>query len=498
MAGYTWEERNSNDGFGLTVHGFLNDYLKWYQLTYAGTIDGMPAVQSGTKETIRNISFYGRASYSFNSRYMLQATIRRDGSSVFASDHRWGTFPSVSAAWNITEEDFMKKQNVVSNLKLRVGYGVSGNALGFGAYSGVATYGASGSYFTYNGVTYSSLAATKLANKDLKWETTGMFNVGIDYAFLKNRINGSIEFYNKKTKDLIWNYPVSTFVYPIGNINANVGEITNRGVEFTINVDAIRTKDFNWMTTLNLAHNSNKVNKLSNDKYKTATFGQGDPMVAGVSADGWTQRVMEGEPLGTFYTYEFAGYDDEGKATYYERDAETGQRTGTTTKEPVYKDRTITGCAQPKLNLGWNNTLTYKNWSATLFFTGVFGNKIYNGTRAHYNAPDFFSGGKNVLKEFVTDRPFTDTSTNIPSDRWIENGSYLRLQTLSLGYTFRDLDGWAQSLQLYATCNNVFTITSYKGLDPEVNMGGISPGVDYRWSNYPHTRTFMVGAKVNF
>jgi iron complex outermembrane receptor protein len=498
MAGYTWEERNSNDGFGLTVHGFLNDYLKWNQLTYAGTIDGMPAVQSGTKETVRNISFYGRASYSFNSRYMLQATIRRDGSSVFADDHRWGTFPSVSAAWNITEEDFMKNQNVFDQLKLRVGYGVSGNALGFGAYSGVATYGASGSYFTYNGVTYSALSATKLANKDLKWETTGMLNIGVDYAFWHNRINGSIEFYNKKTKDLIWNYPVSTFVYPINNINANVGEITNTGVEFTINIDAIRTKDFNWMTTVNLAHNKNKVNKLSNDKYHTDTFGQGDPMVAGVSANGYTQRVMEGEPLGTFYTYEFAGYDADGSATYYERDEATGQRTGTTTKEPAYKDRTVTGNAQPKLNLGWNNTFTYKNWSATLFFTGVFGNKIYNGTRAHYNAPDFFSGGKNVLKEYVTERPFTDTSNNIPSDRWIEKGDYLRLQTLSLGYTFKNLDGWAQNLQLYATCNNVFTITSYKGLDPEVNMGGISPGVDYRWSNYPHTRTIMIGAKVNF
>ena len=151
MAGYSWEERNSNDGFGLTVHNFFDDYLKWNQLTYAGTIDGMSAVQSGTKEKVRNISFYGRVSYSFNSRYMLQATIRRDGSSVFAKDHRWGTFPSVSAAWNITEEPFMANQKFFDNLKLRLGYGVSGNALGFGAYSAVATYGSTGTTFTYNG-----------------------------------------------------------------------------------------------------------------------------------------------------------------------------------------------------------------------------------------------------------------------------------------------------------------------------------------------------------
>ena len=497
MLGYSWEERHSNDGFGLEVHNFFDDYLMWNQLTYAGVIDGIKAVQSGTKETVRNISYYGRVSYSYNSRYMLQATLRRDGSSVFADGHRWGTFPSVSAAWNITEESFMKDQSTFDNLKLRVGYGISGNALGFGAYSGVATYGSTGTTFPYKDNSWAILAATKLANPDLKWESTAMLNVGLDYALWNNRINGSLEFYNKKTTDLIWNYPVSTVIYPFDNIAANVGEITNTGVEFTLNIDAVRTKDFNWMTTLNLAHNKNKVNSLSNEKYQTSTFAQGDPRVAGVSANGYTQRIMEGEPLGTFFLYEFAGYDESGKASYYVRD-ENGNKTGEVTNEPAYKDRYIAGSAQPKLNLGWNNTLSYKNWSATLFFTGVFGNKIYNGARAHYTAPDFFNGGKNVLKEFVNERPVSDNLSNIPSDRFLEKGDYLRLQTLSIGYTFRNLAGWAQSLQLYATCNNVFTITGYKGLDPEVNMGGIQPGIDFRWSNYPHTRTIMLGARVNF
>ena len=497
MAGYSWEERNTGDGFGLTVHNFFDDYLKWNQLTYAGAIDGMPAVQSGTKEKIRNISFYGRVSYSYNSRYMLQATIRRDGSSVFADGHRWGTFPSVSAAWNVTEEPFMANQKVFDNLKLRLGYGVSGNALGFGAYSGVATYGATGTTFVYNGNSWAILGATKLANPDLKWESTGMFNVGLDYGFLNNRINGSIEFYHKKTKDLIWNYPVSTVIYPFDTIAANVGEITNKGVEFTINFDAIRTKNFNWMTTLNLSHNKNTVDKLSNDKFQTSTFAQGDPMVAGVSANGYTQRVIEGEPLGTFYLYEYAGTGSDGKATYYVRDA-NGNKTGETTSSPEYKDRYIAGNAQPKLTFGWNNTLSLKNWTMTLFFTGVLGNKIYNGSRAHYTAPDFFAGGKNVLKEFITDRPYSDNLSNIPSDRFLEKGDYLRLQTLTLGDTFDKLGDWLQSLQIYATCNNVFTITGYKGLDPEVRMDGIDPGVDYRWSTYPHTRTFMAGLRVNF
>lgn len=494
MAGYSWEEKMSNDGFGLTVHDFYDDVLKWNQLTYASTIDGIPAVQSGTKETIRNISFYGRASYSFNSKYMIQATVRRDGSSVFGKNNQWGTFPSVSVAWNITEENFMKNQNLFDNLKFRLGYGVSGNALGFGAYTAIATYGASG-FFDYNGKQWRTLAATKNANPDLKWETTGMFNVGLDYGLLNGRLSGTIEFYNKKTKDLIWNYPVSTNLYPFGDIAANVGEITNQGIEISINAVPVQTKDFTWNTTVTLSHNKNTVNRLSNDKFEVGVFTQGDPMVAGVSSEGYTQRIIEGEPLGTFFTYEFAGFNDAGKATYYVRDENTGERTGETTEQPGYKDRTITGCAQPKLNFGWNNTFNYKNWNATVFFTGVFGNDIYNGTRANYMSPEMLAGGKNVLKEFL-DNP--TTSASLPSDRFIENGSYLRLSTLSLGYTFKNFNGWLQNLQLYVTCNNLFTITGYKGLDPEVNMGGIDPGIDYRWSVYPHTRTTMVGVKINF
>lgn len=494
MAGYSWEEKMSNDGFGLTVHDFYDDVLKWNQLTYASTIDGIPAVQSGTKETIRNISFYGRASYSFNSKYMIQATVRRDGSSVFGKNNQWGTFPSVSVAWNITEENFMKNQNLFDNLKFRLGYGVSGNALGFGAYTAIATYGASG-FFDYNGKQWRTLAATKNANPDLKWETTGMFNVGLDYGLLNGRLSGTIEFYNKKTKDLIWNYPVSTNLYPFGDIAANVGEITNQGIEISINAVPVQTKNFTWNTTVTLSHNKNTVNRLSNDKFEVGVFTQGDPMVAGVSSEGYTQRIIEGEPLGTFFTYEFAGFNDAGKATYYVRDENTGERTGETAEQPGYKDRTITGCAQPKLNFGWNNTFNYKNWNATVFFTGVFGNDIYNGTRANYMSPEMLAGGKNVLKEFL-DNP--TTSASLPSDRFIENGSYLRLSTLSLGYTFKNFNGWLQNLQLYVTCNNLFTITGYKGLDPEVNMGGIDPGIDYRWSVYPHTRTTMVGVKINF
>lgn len=496
MAGYSWEEKKNNDGFGLSVEGYYNDDLGWYNMSYAQTILGVQnSVQSGYLEKVRNISFYGRVNYSFDSRYMLQATIRRDGSSVFGKNNRWGTFPSVSAAWNITEEKFMQNQHIFDNLKLRAGYGISGNAMGFDVYSSYNTYGASGT-FVYDGKTYRTYGATKNANPDLKWESTGMLNIGLDFAFLKGRLNGTVEVYHKKTKDLIWSYPVSTTQYIYGWMDANVGEMTNKGIEFTLNAVPVRTKNFMWSTTLNLSHNKNTVDKMQNETFHTTNLTQGDPMVAGVSADGWTQRIMEGEPIGTFYTYQYAGTVN-GRSEYYVLD-EKGNRTGETTNNPSLKDRSITGCAQPKLNAGWNNTLTYKNWSLNAFITGVFGNDVYNGPRAHYTAAQMFSDGKNVLKEFLSN-PVGDASSSLPSDRYIEKGSYVRLQTLSLSYTFRNcFNDWIQDLTLYGTANNLFTITSYKGLDPEVNMGGIDPGIDYRWSRYPHTRTFMVGVKINF
>lgn len=316
MAGYSWEEKKNNDGFGLSVEGYYNDDLGWYNMSYAQTILGVQnSVQSGYLEKVRNISFYGRVNYSFDSRYMLQATIRRDGSSVFGKNNRWGTFPSVSAAWNITEEKFMQNQHIFDNLKLRAGYGISGNAMGFDVYSSYNTYGASGT-FVYDGKTYRTYGATKNANPDLKWESTGMLNIGLDFAFLKGRLNGTVEVYHKKTKDLIWSYPVSTTQYIYGWMDANVGEMTNKGIEFTLNAVPVRAKNFMWSTTLNLSHNKNTVDKMQNETFHTTNLTQGDPMVAGVSADGWTQRIMEGEPIGTFYTYQYAGTVN-GRSEYY-------------------------------------------------------------------------------------------------------------------------------------------------------------------------------------
>lgn len=498
MLGYSWEQADNNDGFGLKVYNFYNDNLTYHNLGVANNIS-INDVISNNLSTLRMISFYGRVNYSYKSKYLLQATVRRDGSSAFGVNNRWGTFPSVSAAWRITEEEFMKNQSVFDDLKLRIGYGVSGNSLGFDAFYSRPIYGSTG-WFTYvdaNGTSsqYRILGATRNSNPDLKWETTGMFNIGVDFGFLNNRLTGTIEYYDKRTSDLIFDYAVSTNRYPYGWMTANVGDISNKGVEITINAIPVKTHNFTWSTTLNLSHNKNVVEKLSNDMYSVEYSDRANPDVGGYTST-QVQRIMEGAPLGQFYLYEWAGYDENGGSIFNDYDAD-GNLIGTT-DAPTDEDRRPHGSAQPKLTYGWNNDFTWKNWTLTAFFQGVAGNKIFNATRCYYNNVSLISNGKNVLAEVAEGQNAHDSRAQAPSDRYLENGSYLRLSTLTLGYNFGKLGNWINNLRLYATCNNVFTITGYKGVDPEISLGGLEPGMDWRNTTYPRTRTFMVGVNVNF
>ena len=428
MLGYSWEETTKADGYGLTVYDFYNDDLGYKNLGMANKMDGIDGVWSSAENTLRMISFYGRVNYSYNSKYLLQATVRRDGSSAFGANNRWATFPSFSAAWRISEEEFAKDWGF-DDLKLRAGYGVSGNSLGFDPYISRMVYGGTG-WFTYvdsNGVesSYRTIGALRNSNPDLKWESTSMFNVGVDFSVLGGRLGATVEYYVKKTSDLILDYEVSTNRYQYGRMWANVGDISNKGVEISINAIPVQTKNFEWSTTLNLSHNKNVVEKISNDAYSVPYIDKANPNIGGSAQANSIQRIMEGEPIGTFYMWKWAGYNDEGVSVFNEYD-EDGNVIGTTTRLDD-KDRVKVGSAQPKLNLGWNNTLTYGNWTLTAFFQGTFGNKIFNATRAQYNNTTNIQQGKNGLKEIMTDQKITDVNAQAPSDRYLEDGSYLRL-----------------------------------------------------------------------
>ena len=499
MLGYSWEQSDNNDGFGIRAYNFYNDDLSYYNLALANSMSQDEIVDLNSQyllSTLRMISYYGRINYSYKSKYLLQATVRRDGSSAFGANNRWGTFPAVSAAWRIIEEDFMKEQNIFDDLKFRIGYGVSGNSLGFDAFYARQVYGSTGWFTGSDGNNYHVLGATRNANPDLKWEKTGMFNVGLDFGFFNNRLTGTIEYYNKKTSDLIYSYGVSTLIYPYSEMVANVGDISNKGIEITINAVPVQTKDFTWSTSLNLSHNKNEVVSMSNSEFSVNFIEMADPNINSYSNQ-HVQRLMEGAPIGQFYLWEWAGYDENGMSVFNDYD-ENGNLIGVT-DAPDDTDRRMAGSAQPKITFGWNNDLTWKNWSLSMFFQGVAGNKIFNAIRASYSDPTLLrSFGKNILAEVATEQNYNDSRAQAPSTRYLENGSYLRLSTLTLGYNFGKLGNWVNNMRIYATCNNVFTITGYKGIDPEVNLGGLTPGMDMRNSNYPRTRSFMVGVNMNF
>ena len=508
MAGYSWEQHKNGFGFGARGYNYYDDTLGWNNIGWANAWDTDPVWGNLESET-RMISFYGRANYSFKSKYMLQAALRRDGASTFGSNKKWATFPSASVAWRITEESFMEStRDWLYDLKLRAGWGQSGNSQGFDIYTSRFYY-QGGNRFTYvdaQGVehSYKSINAARNVNDDLKWETTTMFNLGLDFAFLNGRINGVIEYYNKSTKDMIWDYPVSLAVYPVDKLTANVGKMRNRGVEVSLNIVPIQTRDWNWTTSINLSHNSNKVVSVSNQEFNAGILNQYDPDAQGLSQGCTIQRIVEGKPIGSFYMWQWAGYNDKGESTFYEYDTDgnpvmNADGTQATTQNPGEKDRIYSGSAQPKLTLGWDNKVTWKNWDFNAFFTGVFGQKIYDDPRAYFSYVASITQGKNVLASVRDEQLVTDGLASYPSSRYLENGSYFKLATVTLGYTFRNcFNGWLNDVRLYVSANNVFTITGYKGRDPEINLGGLEPGCDTRTDHFPRSRQILVGATVNF
>lgn len=497
MAGYSWQEDNTGDGFQTTNVNFVSDATGYYNLNLGAPPAGY-LVDYGNYavKTLRMISFYGRLNYNFDQRYILQASLRRDGSSAFGKDSRWGFFPSVSGAWRIISERFMENQSIFDDLKLKVGWGISGNSQGFDPMISRLRYGTSGKFYDA-GTFQTGIVPVQNENPDLKWEKTSMINIGTDMAFFNSRLILGMEYYNKLTSDLIWNYSVPLTEYLYSSMTANVGKIRNDGVEVTLTAIPVSTNTFQWNTTLTMAHNRNKVVSLSNDKFAPDNDIRRGPAGAGQSG-GSSLVIREGYPLGTLFTHKFAGFEyEEGSTTighslFYDKD---GNITATPTDVTDYH---LLGNTQPKLNFGWNHHLNYKNWSLDLMFTGVLGRKVLNATLAsltyvsrttHFNQPEY------VLE---SGQPFGDTRSQFMSDRYVENANYLRLQNAQLAYTFRlKPEAGVKNISIYGNINNAFVITKYRGIDPEVNAGGIDPGVDNN-NFYPLPRAFQIGAKLGF
>lgn len=472
MIGYSWQYFY-DEGQTTKAYGFLSDNFKWYSLAAAQTVESI----SSYAESNTLISMYGRVNYNFADKYLLTATVRRDGSSRFGSGNKWGIFPSVAASWRISQEDFFRN-DVVSDLKLRASFGITGSQE-IGNYNSLSTLGALSNGYLIGGKKITIVLPQQYTNPDLKWEQTAQTDIGIDFGLLNGKIRGSIDWYYKRTTDLLLSVAVPSPSLITKQI-ANVGTVTNQGVELDLAFDLMRRKNFTWEANLNLSHNENKVVSLSNGKWTGDNMQVAPCQGQGLSGT-YAQLIMPGQPIGTFYGKRFTGIKDG-----VEQFANNG--------EPE-----VIGCAQPDLTFGIGTNLQYKNWNLSLNFRGSVGNDIYNCTANNLvylsNLP-----GRNVLKKAITSGVNRDQA-KVYSSRFIEDGSFVRLDNISLGYNFNLPELYISNARIFVSAQNLFTITNYSGTDPEVNSEisrtGVAPlGVDYL--SYPKARTFSMGINVSF
>jgi iron complex outermembrane receptor protein len=481
LGGYSYED-NYFQYSGAQNRQFATDFFLYNNLG-AGENIRTGDVWSGANMN-KLISFFARANYSLLDKYIFTVSLREDGSSKFGNNHKWAMFPSVSAAWRIDEESFLDDMTFIDELKLRVGYGISGNQDGIDPYKSLQLYGVSGQYYD-NGKWYTAYQISQNANPDLKWEETSMLNIGVDFSFADSRINGTVEFYDKQTKDLLYNYsvPVPPYLYP--TMLANVGSMSNKGFEVLLSGDIIRKNSIRWTSSLNFAHNKNLIKSLSNDDFATSAIKTGSAWVRGGSSNS-THIVEEGKEVGTFYGWLCKGIDENGQYIYDDMiDGKEGLSD---------EDRTYIGSAQPKFTYGWSNNITWNKWDLNFFFRGVYGNDLLNFSKMSYATTQWLPGA-NVLEEALTIGLKTSPVYN---SYYIEKGSFLRLDNASIGYSFdvSRLKG-INKIRLYLTGQNLFTLTNYTGLDPEVEMAGLDPGVEGR-EYYPKSRTVSMGVNISF
>ena len=496
LGGYSYNETDFEE-LWIDNYGFQDDYFcGWHNIGIGSALkDGKANI--GSKKTPTNlIGFFGRATYSFKNRYLLMGALRYEGAcQLWGTDNAWGLFPSVSVGWRITEEAFMKNQKIFDDLKLRVGYGVTGSQPK-NPFLGVAML-KYGSYAFVNGNWIQTIVPASNPNPDLKWEEKKETNIGLDFVSWGGRLSGSIDYYNRDVDGLIYEYGVPTPPNLYNKTMANGGTMRNRGVEVLVTVVPVQNKDFEWSTTGTFSLNSNKLISLSGSIFKSDYdyFNTGTVEYSGQVAD--SHRVQVGESIGNFYGFKVVDVDSEGRWIYEDRNGELVNYKDFT---HAPEDKHVIGNGLPKWYAGWNNTLRYKNFDLNVTMRGAFGFQIINGGRMNYeNVKN--SRFENRLKS-VNDLVFgkhTLSSEVEPefNSYYVENGDYWKIDNITLGYSFGQVGKYIKSLRVYGSVLNALTITGYKGIDPEVSTDGLTPGYDTR-DRYPSVRSFTFGVNVKF
>ncbi|MBC7949957.1 MAG: SusC/RagA family TonB-linked outer membrane protein [Chitinophagaceae bacterium] len=488
---YEWQKA-IYEGFAASGRGFVNDLLTFNSLQSADLTKAASGDITSYKNDRTIVSFLGRVNYNFLNKYFLTASFRRDGSSVFGENHKWGNFPAVSAAWKISGEDFMRDQQIFDDLKLRVGYGVTGNQQGLGALNSVLLVGPNGTTF-FGGQLIPDFTISQNENKDLRWETKKMSNIGLDFALLKNRLTGTLDYYQGKTEDLLFDYTVPQPPYPFGTIKANVGTIMNTGFEATLSYQLIQSNDLNVTLAGNFTTNKNEVQELSGTlngvPLKTDTVRWGGGGTTGVaSTNNGISYLIKGQPIGTFFLFKHAGVDANGNQLI-----EDLNKNGVIDDNDRSPDRYIAGQALPKFTYAFTPSMNYKNFDMGMLWRGAYGHKIYNARKATLSALAQL-GQQNVLKDALAGNI---NNIDYASDYWLEDGSFLRLEQLTVGYRFPIDNKYLSGIRVSLTGNNLAVFSDYSGIDPELRAdGGNGFGID--GGIYPRTRSFAVGLNVIF
>ncbi len=452
---------------------------------------GGPNLMNSSKYASNLIGFFGRVNYNYKDKYLIMASLRYEGSSKFiGTDQPWGTFPAVSAGWRIHEEDFLKESAFFDQLKLRIGYGVTGTAPDE-YFLGVAMLGYSGS-FLINGKWVPSLTPTRNPNPALRWEEKKETNIGLDFGILKNRISGTIDLYDRTTDGLLYDYTVPTPPNTYRTTTANVGVMKNSGIEFLLNVIPVQTQKLVWNSTASFSTNTNKLVSLSNDLYETTNpwFNAGH---TGSPVQTYTHRVEEGKEIGNFYGYKVIDISEDGYWIYEDMD---GGPSSTRAEE----DKKILGNGLPKYYATWNNTITYGNFDLTVTMRGAFGFQLLNFQRMYSENPGFTSYNQLLSSnDKIFGKAVLNSSVPVEyNSYYVENGDYWKIDNIQLGYSFPVSNiNHIKRAYLYISTLNTLIITNYKGMDPEVNRIGLNPGNDERYK-FPSTRVYSLGINISF
>lgn len=490
LAGYSWNQSNYQTAF-MDNYDFPSDDYSYNNLGLGKALKKGLANESSYQNANKLVGYFGRMNYNYQGKYYLSASVRYEGSSKFGADHKWGTFPSFTAGWNIKGESYMKNATYLSALKLRGGFGVTGTEPG-SSYLSLNTLNLGG-YGYYNGEWVNLLKAGSNANPDLRWEKKEETNIGIDYGFFQNRISGSIDLYKRDTKDLIWNYTVPVPPYLYSTIIANAGSLRNQGLEIALNLVPVKNKSLEWNSNINFSTNSNKLLSLSNDKFISAGYADAGNTLAPIQQT--THRIQEGQPIGNFYGYKSIDIDDNGHWIIEGADGKPKP-----IAQQLPSDKKVLGNGLPKAYLNWNNFVAYKQFDLGVTMRGAFGFQILNMAEMNYALPVGLGNGNVMEKAFdkvYGKRALANDQELQYVSYYVQQGDYWKIDNLTLGYT-PDLKAikWMKSLRVYGSISNIAVITKYPGIDPEVNVTGLTPGTDDRY-RYPSARTFTIGVNVN-